>query len=185
MKVVIDTSSLMALVRYYMPFDKDDSLKNFFKSKIENKEIIIIDKVAQESKRNAQGLIISSLEFIEDKKNQLKTETILPQPNFIRDLENRLCYASKKNMLSEEEFENRKEAFLEDADAKLILFCLSNNRGLELDKVILVTEETKTENDGKPFKKLPEMCDLLNISHCSLPTLLEKEYNLKLSSYLQ
>jgi hypothetical protein len=40
MKVVIDTSSLIALVRYYLPFDKDDTLKIFFKKKVETKEII-------------------------------------------------------------------------------------------------------------------------------------------------
>lgn len=68
MKVVIDTSSLMALVRYYIPFDKDDSLKNFFKEKVVSKEIIIIDKVAIEAKRNAKGIITKSLEFLENKK---------------------------------------------------------------------------------------------------------------------
>jgi len=68
MKVVIDTSSLMALVRYYLPFDNDNSLKDFFKTKVENKEIIVLDKVAIESKRNDKGTIIKSLEFIEDKK---------------------------------------------------------------------------------------------------------------------
>lgn len=185
MKAVIDTSSLMALVRYYLPFDKDDSLKDFIQKKVESKEIIIIDKVVIESKRNAKGVIAKSLEFIEDKKNQTKTESLLPEPSFLRDLENRLCYASRKNTLTETEFENRKQAFLEDADAKLILFCLSNKGGLDLDKLILVTEETKTDNDGKPFKKLPEMCNLLNIEHCSLPTLLENHYNIKLSKYLK
>lgn len=185
MRVAIDTSSLMALVRYYLPFDKDDSLKNFFKIKVENKEIVIIDKVATESKRNAKGIIVKNLEFLEDKKNQIKTDILLPEANFLRDLENRLCYASRKNTLTETEFENRKQAFLEDADAKLILFCLSNKRGLNLDEFVLVTEETKTDNDGKPFKKLPEMCDLLNIEHCSLPALLENYYNIQLSKFLK
>lgn len=185
MKVVIDTSSLMALVRYYLPFDKDNSLKDFIQEKVENKEIILIDKVVIEAKRNAKGLIAKNLDFIEEKKNQTKTESLLPEPGFLRDLENRLCYVSRKNTLTETEFENRKQAFLEDADAKLILFCLSNKGKLNLDDLILVTEETKNDNDGKPFKKLPEMCELLNISHCSLPVLLENHYKLKLSNYLK
>jgi len=185
MKVAIDTSSLMALVRYYLPFDRDDSLKNFFKIKVEIKEIIVIDKVAIESKRNAKGIIVKYLEFLEDKKNQIKTDVILPEASFLRDLENRLCYASRKSTLSDTEFENRKQAFLEDADAKLILFCLSNKGELNLDEYILVTEETRTDNDGKPFKKLPEMCDLLNIEHCSLPALLENYYNIQLSKFLK
>jgi len=185
MKVVIDTSSLMALVRYYIPFDKDDSLKLFFGNKVESKEIIIIDKVAIESKRNAKGIITKSLEFIEDKKNQVKTDILLPEESFLRDLENRLCYVVRKNTLKEIEFENRKQAFLEDADAKLILFCLSNKGELNLYKFILVTEETRTDNDGKLFKKLPQMCDLLNIEHCNLPALLKNHYNINLSNFLK
>lgn len=31
MKVIIDTSSLHALVRYYLPFDKDNELESFVK----------------------------------------------------------------------------------------------------------------------------------------------------------
>ena len=35
MKVVIDTNSLLALVRYYLSFDKNGVLFQFFKMKIE------------------------------------------------------------------------------------------------------------------------------------------------------
>lgn len=187
MKVVIDTSSLMALVRYYLPFDKDDSLKNFIKSKIESKEIIVLDKVTLESKRIAKGIISENLEFIEDKKNQLKTDLLLPSQSFLRDLENRLCYRAQRNKINETEFENRKKEFLESADAKLILYCLSNTNidKLNFDSIILVTEETRTDNDDKLFKKLPEICELLNIEHCNLPTLLDKYFGLKLSNFLK
>lgn len=185
MKVVIDTSSLMALVRYYIPFDRDDSLKNFFKNKIESKEIIIIDKVAIESKRIDKGIITKTLGFIDEKKNQVKTDILLPEASFLRDLENRLCYGARKNTLDEFEFENRKQVFLEEADAKLLLFCLSNKGGLNLDKFMLVTEETRTDNDGKLFKKLPELCELLNIEHCNLPSLLIEYYNINLSKFLK
>ncbi len=185
MKVVIDTSSLMALVRYYLPFDKDDSLKDFFRTKVESKDIIILDKVAIESKRNAKGIIVNFLDFIDEKKNQIKTELLLPTPSFIRDLENRFCYAARKNTLNEPEFENRKQLFLESADAKLILFCLPQKDSLNLEQIILVTEETKTDNDLKVFKKLPEICDLLGIEHCNLPTLLNEHYGMQLSNYLK
>lgn len=185
MTVVIDTSSLMALVRYYLPFDKDNSLKDFFWNKTEHKEIIIIDKVAIESKRNAKGTIATNLNFINEKKNQIKTELLLPTASFLRDLENRFCYVARKNTLTEPMFENRKKEYLESADAKLILFCLSNRNPLNLEKTILVTEETKTDNDLKVFKKIPEICDLLEIEHCNLPTLLDYHYNLKLSKYLK
>jgi len=45
MKAVIDTNSLLSLVRYYLPFDKKGVLFQFIKSKIETGDIIIIDKV--------------------------------------------------------------------------------------------------------------------------------------------
>jgi hypothetical protein len=187
MKVAIDTCSLMALVRYYLPFDKDDSLKNFIKNKVYNKEIIVLDKVSVESKRVAKGLIIESLGFIEDKKNILKTDNLLPEQGFLRDLENRFCYTALKNKLNETEFENRKQAFLDSADVKLILFCSSIKSGdrLNLEPTILVTEETRSENDSKLFKKLPEICELLKIEHCNLPTLLKTYFGLKMSNYLK
>ena len=50
MIVVIDTSSLLALVRYYGRFDRDKKMFSFFKSKIEEGEIIIIDEVLNECK---------------------------------------------------------------------------------------------------------------------------------------
>jgi len=50
MKILIDTSSLLALVRYYLPFEKEESFKNFFKKHIDAGTIIIIDKVFEESK---------------------------------------------------------------------------------------------------------------------------------------
>lgn len=40
MKVVIDTNSLLSLIRYYLPFDKNGILFQFIKKKIEIGEII-------------------------------------------------------------------------------------------------------------------------------------------------
>ena len=36
MKVIIDTSSLLSLVRYYLPFDQKAKLFDFIKSEFEN-----------------------------------------------------------------------------------------------------------------------------------------------------
>ena len=40
MKVIIDTNSLLSLVRYYLPFDKENLLFNFIKEKIEIGQIL-------------------------------------------------------------------------------------------------------------------------------------------------
>ena len=83
------------------------------------------------------------------------------------------------------QFEIQKGKFLESADAKLILYCEKDKTSLELDKPILVTEETRTENDNKLFKKLPEICTILSIEHCNLPTLLKDHFKINMSEFLK
>ncbi len=83
MKVVIDTNSLLSLVRYYLPFDKKGILFQFFKSKIENGEIIIIDKVLEECTYNSKGLVLEKLPYLTEKaflkssKVPSKTDSLL------------------------------------------------------------------------------------------------------------
>jgi hypothetical protein len=191
MKVVIDTSSLMALVRYYLPFDKKDTLKNFIKSKVESKEIIVLDKVQEEAKYVAQGIVLTELEFLKTKGNSIKTTDLLPYPKFFNILDNQLCNQTIKKLkkLTDTEYEQQKNDYLATADGKLILYCLNekkqNQNTLLADKPILVTEETSTDNDNKLFKKLPECCRILEIETCNLPTLLEEHFKLKLSEYLK
>ena len=180
MRFAIDTSSLLAITRYYLPFDRDSLLKNLLLKKVKNKEIIILDEVAIESKRTAQGVIVKNLDFVDNKEYQLKTDLLLPTQKFLNDLENRLCYAVKKKELSDAEFENRENQFLKSADAKLVIFCLSNKNQLGLDNHIVVTEETRAENDNKLFKKIPEMCNLLGIEHCNVTALLKEYYHVKM-----
>lgn len=191
MKIVIDTSSLMALVRYYLPFDKEDLLKNFIKNKVENKEILVLDKVQEEGKYVAQGIVLTELEFLKIKGNSIKTSDLLPYPKFFNIVDNQLCNHTIKKLkkLTDTEYEQQKNDYLDTADGKLILYCLNekkqNQNTLLSDKPILVTEETSTDNDNKLFKKLPECCRILEIETCNLPTLLEKHFEIKLSEYLK
>lgn len=87
MKVVIDTNSLLSLVRYYLPFDKKGVLFQFIKSKIENGDIIIIDKVLEECSYNSKGLFLEKLPYLTEKaflkstKVPYKTDSLLaPSP---------------------------------------------------------------------------------------------------------
>ena len=169
MKVVIDTNSLLSLVRYYLPFDKNSILLNFFKSKIEEGEIIIIDKVYEECSYSAKGLVISKLSFLSDKiflksaRTPHKTDALIaPSPaKFSRMLENQFVVAIQKKKLTDVEFENQKASHFNDADIRQIILCLHliNNK----ENVILVTEETTDSNDNKLFKKIPAMCKELSI----------------------
>lgn len=182
MKVVIDTNSLLSLVRYYLPFDKKGVLFKFFKGKIEKGEIIIIDKVFQECAYNSKGIVLSTLDYLNDKtflksaKVPYKTDSLLaPSPvKFIRQVENQFVNSvvRRQKKLTETEFENQKNTFLNDADMKQIILCL--NLIKDGERVVLVTEETEGSNDNKLFKKIPAICKELEIETMTLPELIAK-----------
>lgn len=175
MKVVIDTSSLLSLVRYYLPFDRNNILYNFIKSKIESKNILVLDKVYEECCYTAKGVVVNTLTYLSEKNNQVKTTDLLPNQKFFNQLENQFINGSVKNKLSEVEFEDRKNAFLNSADAKLLLYVLNNKD----EEVVIVSEETESINDNKSFKKLPTLCKILEIKIMTLPQYLEKSNDIK------
>ncbi len=182
MIVVIDTNSLLSLVRYYLPFDKKGVLFQFFKNKIEIGEIIIVDRVLQQCTYNSKGIVLTTLDYLNDKvflkaaKVPYKTDSLLaPSPaKFLRQVENQFVntVVRTQRKLTETEFENQKNAFLDDADMKQIILCL--NLLKEGERVVLVTEETESSNDNKLFKKIPAICKELSIETMTLPELLSK-----------
>jgi hypothetical protein len=171
MRVVIDTSSLLSLVRYYLPFDKNRILYNLIESKVKSGEIIILDKVYEECKYTLKSLVLKTINYLNDKKIRVKTEELLPTTKFFNQLENQFINGAIRNKLTEVEFENRKSAYLESADAKLLLYCLKNKDLFDSD-LSVVTEETESSNDNKSFKKLPAICKILNINTLTLPELI-------------
>ena len=185
MRAVIDTTSLVSFVRYYLPFDKSGKLKALLEQKFNSGELVVLDKVHDESKYVAKGIVNKELKFLEKSTMIVKTDLLLPEPKFFKRLENELCYGAQRNKLTDPEYEINQKKFLESADAKLILFCEQDRNALELDKPILVTEETKSDNDNKLFKKLPEICTILKIEHCNLPTLLKDHFKIDISEYLK
>ena len=172
MIALLDTSSLLSLVRYYLPFDNQDKLLNYFKQRIIAKEIVVLETVYKESKLVAGGIIVERLDFLNDKKLRTKTDDLLPDKKYFNRLENEFCYGARKNSLNPSEFESRKKAFLESADSKLLLYCLKHKDEIDSSNYIIVTEETVSSNDNKAFKKLPAICDILEIKHNTLPELI-------------
>lgn len=178
MKVIIDTSSLLSLVRYYLPFDKDSKLYNFIKREFENGSIILIDAVIKECEFTTKGIVLKKLGYLKEKefkkvnKIPLKTNDLLPPStkkfyNLLND--NFRTPLSRK--LNDAEFEERKKEFLESADARMIILAL--NKKSEKEDIIIVTEESETANDHKAFKKIPAICKMLDIKVMSLPELIE------------
>lgn len=182
MKVVIDTSSLLSLVRYYLPFDNNSVLFDFIKVKIEEGVIIIIDKVLNECTYISKGIVIEKLPYLKDKsfhkaaKLPHKTDNLIaPSPGkFLRQVDNQFVNSVMRRKLDDVEYENQKNSFLEDTDMKLIILCLHLLQDNENKDIILVTEESESSNDNKLFKKIPAICKELDIPTMTLPELLKK-----------
>ena len=170
MKIAIDTSSLISLVRYYLPFDKNGTLDKFIRHKIESKDIVVLDKVYEECKYTSKGIVVTTLKYLTDKKCHVNTTDLLPEKKFFNQLENQFINGSIKAKLTGEEFEVRKSAFLDSADCKLLLFGLKHQG----EGIIIVSEETDTGNDNKSFKKIPAICNILSLECITLPLFLKR-----------
>lgn len=171
MTVVIDTSSLLSLAHYYLPFDDNDTLKDLITEKVIAREIIILDKVYDECRSVRGGTVIQQLSCVEDKSNHTKTDSIIPLAKFHRIIDNNLMRRSliKSKNLSDQEVESEKQKFIQSADGKLILYTYYKD-----NNAIIVTEETASANDGKLFKKIPNLCAELGLTSMSLPDLLSQ-----------
>lgn len=182
MKVVIDTSSLLSLVRYYLPFDKQTILYEAIKSKIANGEIIVIDKIIEECEYLSQGIVLNQLPFLTDKsfnkthKLPLNTEFLLPPAlaKFYRMVDNNFVITVLKNKLTETQYDSRKTDFMNSADMKLILTSLNIMKDLPNEELFLATEESEFSNDDKLFKKIPAICSQLGIQTINIQQLIDK-----------
>jgi len=160
-RAVIDTNSLNALVRYYLPFDVKNNLYELIKKKIQSGDIIILDAVLTECKFQSAGLVLKKLDFLADKnfKKEYKipfrtNDLFAPSPEkFIRQVENQFSIGVMKNKLEDYEFELEKEGWLKSADAKLIIYSLNHNHKGTFEEIFLVTEETKAQRVYSIFIK--------------------------------
>ncbi len=165
MEYYFDTSSLVALARYYHPFDKEGRLFEFVRSKFQGKEIIVLDAILNETKFTSKGIALKAYPFIEEQKE------------FIVDTKELMPYSTKKfgNMIDKNfavaalvnngkvNYSIMKQGFLNSGDGKLILTMYNRLHDDKEAKICIVTEESKTGNDGKIFKKIPALCDFIGV----------------------
>lgn len=163
---IIDTSSLLAIARYYLSIKDEVKLLNYIESKFRSGDLILLGTIHFEVSHTNKGSAINAMKFLDEKALRYD-DTFLKAPAprvFSNQLDNNLCITLLKKNLSSEEYLQQKAAYLETGDAKMILYALNN---MALDPVI-ITEESKYNNDGKLFKKLPAICDFLGIKHMSI-----------------
>lgn len=163
---IIDTSSLVAVARYYLSIKDETKLLYFLESKFRSGDLILLETIRREASYTHQGLTLSLMEFLNDSKLIVSDSGLLPPSpqKFSNQLDNNFCIALQKKRLSEEQYEQQKSAYMLSGDARMILYAL-NNIGSD---PIIITEETPRSNDGKLFRKLPAICDMLSIRHTSI-----------------
>lgn len=57
-------------------------------------------------------------------------------------------------------YQNQRNIYLNDTDCAIIVFAMNYRN---LDPIQILTEESKTQNDGKLFRKIPFICERLDI----------------------
>jgi hypothetical protein len=180
MMAVIDTSSLLSLVRYYLPFDENAILYDYIKRKFMSGEVLIVDGVYDECRFMAKGIVVRKLSFIGESKQLVKTDALIaPAPGkFLSQVDNNFVVWSQKNRLTPTQYESQKSAFLKSADLRQIILCLDHiNKSPDVE-ITIITEETEGANDNKLFKKIPAICGILGVGTMTLPELFRTYTNL-------
>lgn len=95
----------------------------------------------------------------------LEAQKILKFNSTEQFLDNNFCVRLKKQELTEEEYIEQKEEYLKTGDAKIIIYALNvrHSDAIHLEEMQVMTEETRQQNDGKLFKKLPLLCEQIGI----------------------
>ena len=182
MKAVIDTSSLVSLVRYYLPFDKEEKLKAFIEERIDAKNLIILEQVVAECKLQGKGQVVKALPFIDKPKNKTAVTDVPVNKKLFKMIDNNFINGSIAGQLSPAEYQLERDKFTNTADFALVLYAYSI---MEKEDVVIVTEETGYSNDGKPFKKIPGICDTIGVKTLNLPSFLSENSIIDLTVEVQ
>lgn len=163
---IIDTSSLVAIASYYLPIKDEVKLLRFIESKFRSGELVMLSSIHLEASRTQKGIAIELMDFLNDNDLRLNDSDLMPPAprKFSNQLDNNLCVPLQKKKLSSEAYSLQKAQYMSTGDAKMLLYALNN-----MDKEpVIITEETMLSNDGKLFKKLPAICEILEIKHMTI-----------------
>lgn len=163
---IIDTSSLVAIARYYLPIRDEVKLLRFIESKLRSGELVLLNTIHLEASRTQKGIALELMGFLNDHNLRVNDSDLMPPApkKFSNQLDNNFCIPLQKKKLSTADYAMQKEKYMSTGDAKLLLYALNH---LDSNPAI-ITEETILSNDGKLFKKLPAICELLDIKHMTI-----------------
>jgi hypothetical protein len=190
-KLLIDNCSILDFFKFYT-FDKNheknifQKLVNFLKKKIQNDEIIVIDKVYNELK------VGHWYPEMRDFKRQIKNKVVdttnllievdeLTQNYFIEENKIRF-FRNEKGYVDENRVRVALDRYLDEhADLYLIAYC--KNLKENGDKAIIITEES-TKSDNKLIEKIPVICKKEKIEFFTIPHSLFEIYRNELKFQL-
>lgn len=182
-KYLVDSSSLVSLVRYYHPFDQGKRLMDSVHRNFEDNNWLLLNSVRDEIKRIAEGIVVNKYQFLGEEEEEEERNKIKPLPEIIATMEqqkhidNNWVVDSVKDKLKPEEYSNERQGQVIGADFQLILTAMTaKNKKM----YTIVTEETETPNDNKLFKKIPIICKQEEIDYITLPELLRR-WNIQFS----
>ena len=84
-------------------------------------------------------------------------------------IDNNFINGSVAEQLPPAEYQIQRDKFIASADFAMVLYAYSVK---EKEEVAIVTEETGYSNDGKPFRKIPGICDTIGVRTLNLPQFL-------------
>ncbi len=178
MLTLIDTCALSALCKYYIPFDSDKVLYSYIENQFMSGNLIIIDSVLEECRYQSQGFILKNLPFLSSKALARNTVDILPPSprKFSNMLDKNFSVPIMRKRLTDEQFAMQRDHFLNTGDARMVIYILNSVKEEDslLSNYCILTEESRNQNDGKLFKKLPSICDQLSIATINLVQYLKK-----------
>lgn len=172
MRTIIDTSSLVRIAQSYNPFDKTNTLETFLNKEIQNGALIILDRVVDETRNVSQGIAYRTFKCIQKNGSIRSTKELIPDKRFFNMLDNNFVdRATKRLKLNDNDalYQNERDHYLKSADCAMIVYAMQQKNMLE--PIQILTEESFSQNDGKLFKKIPAICQALDI-----PTINTVEY---------
>lgn len=184
MKYIIDTNSLLVLVRYYLPLDHNGELRELIIAAFRKGDWVITEQVLNECKQVAGGIVIS--EFNELADNQFRKLAAIPfNVNISKGLNaktvthwlNQLFVRQEiEKAMEAESVEIEKEMFRDSADFSLIVAAF--NKKAEGAEVCVMTEESRNSNDSKLYLKIPLMCERTKVRCISIADYLNRHFSI-------
>lgn len=149
--LLIDSNSIAALAKYYVPFDANNQLSTFIQGCFEEEAIVLIQEVWQEIEGVAE--IKQALPFLSQK--MAKPSTVAP--SMAERAKEKWSNPKVCKKLGAEKFKYEVGKYINKADFYLIALCLEQKHSKPGKPFTIVTEET-VKPDKKAFKKIPLIC---------------------------